>query len=339
MRRGHRTRHQINMARRAMPKAAEVKVLQNLQHGDQGCTAARRRVGTHGVTPVAALQRLVRFGFDVRYIIAGHVGTIRRKIGGDFVAQLAVMEFTPAATRKTFQCARVVRQPHDFADFKKAAIRMKVDAGALSGLLNARHAIGYAGLPVAHPHSGCMRRDHDAFFSLRNGRGDQIGPRQRAMLLVEKTETCRSGRRHDRGVANLAAVIVKQTVARYLGAALGILGPHIRTHFAARAVVKIHHAAAARIGAVIVQRAHAANAAHERIVDHLRKCRCDGGIKGIAAPGKNRSANIGGARLRTNDDALHSVDLPFHGYGEELTRAGADSKRPLLRIPCADRQT
>jgi hypothetical protein len=54
-----------------------------------------------------------------------------------------------------------------------------------------------------------------------------------------------------------------------------------------------------------VQGAHAANPAHERVVDHLRECHGDRGIERIAAPGKNRRANIGGTRLWANDNAFY----------------------------------
>jgi hypothetical protein len=71
-----------------------------------------------------------------------------------------------------------------------------------------------------------------------------------------------------------------------------------------------------------VERAHTADPAHKGIIDHLLIRGRDCGIECITPFGKNRRAGIGGARLRTNYDALHGAGLLFDFESRQLTRAG-----------------
>ena len=66
---------------------------------------------------------------------------------------------------------------------------------------------------------------------------------------------------------------------------------------------------AALVGAVVMQRAHAADAAHERIVHHLREGSGDRGVEGVAALRQDGRTDIRGTGLRADDDAFHGMGL------------------------------
>ena len=58
-----------------------------------------------------------------------------------------------------------------------------------------------------------------------------------------------------------------------------------------------------------MERAHAADAAHERIVHHLREGGGDRGVEGVAALREDGRTDIRGTGLRADDDAFHGRGL------------------------------
>ena len=109
---------------------------------------------------------------------------------------------------------------------------------------------------------------------------------------------------HDGGIAKLRPVILKQRIAGDFGFALAIGFPHIGAHLGAGASMEINHALAAGFGVAELQRAHAANAAHEGVLHHLAESGGNGGVKGIAAATQHFRPHIGGAGLWANDNAF-----------------------------------
>ena len=173
---------------RSPVQPAEIEVLQDLQHFDQGRAASGRRIRAHDVTAVAAFQRRVQLRLVFGEVAARDIGAVRFQVGRDLVGQAALVELPPAAARDPLQRAGVVGQPHHFAHLVEAAFRMQIDACTFGGLADARHAIRDAWLTIALPHARHVRRDDDAFLRLRDGRCDEVGLRHAAMLLVEQAE-------------------------------------------------------------------------------------------------------------------------------------------------------
>jgi hypothetical protein len=68
--------------------------------------------------------------------------------------------------------------------------------------------------------------------------------------------------------------------------------------------MEINHTLAAGFGIAELQRAHAANAAHEGVLHHLAESGGDRSIEGIAATAQHFCPDIGGAWLWANDDAF-----------------------------------
>ena len=73
--------------------------------------------------------------------------------------------------------------------------------------------------------------------------------------------------------------------------------------------MEVDHAVFAGLRLVELEGAHSAEAAHEGVSDHLREGGGDRRIEGGAALRQDFDADIGGARLRTDDNAFHGTLL------------------------------
>ena len=187
---------------------------------------------------------------------------------------------------------------------------MQIHTRAFGGFADTGEPIRNTGLSVTAPDRCQVWRDQDTFMRLHNCRCDQIGPGHRAKFFMKQTEPRGRTRRHDGGIANLASKIIKQAIAGNRCATLTVFLPHIRAHVRARAVIKIDHPACAGCCMKVVQGPHAAQAAHKRVIDHLRESRCQRSIKSVTAALKNLCPHLGSTRLRTHDNTFHAVS-PF----------------------------
>ena len=199
-------------------------------------------------------------------------------------------------------------------------VQIKRSAGF--GFGHALHAAGQAGLRFTFQKIAEKWGHQHAIPRHGNCGGQQIRPIHGAELRVKIREARHRAGGHDGGIAKLRTLILKQRIAGDFGFSLTIGRPHIGAHLGAGAGVEINHALAAGFGVAELQRAHAANAAHEGVLHHLAEGGGKRGVEGIAAAPQDFCPYICRARLWADDNAFdlgHGVSSLF---GPMAARSG-----------------